>query len=79
MAKMTDDTLLKHPSPTRMMLRSMSRPSARIVSRRCAIITGEPYPGDEALDGWSQIVTSEVQGHGGMDTVRTIGRVHHQR
>ena len=67
MAKMTDDTLLKH-------LQSNEDDAAQYVEAigayRLASMREyyrEPYPGDEALDGWSQIVTSEVQ-----DTVEWI-------
>ena len=67
MAKMTDDTLLKH-------LQSNEDDAAQYVeaigATRLASMREyyrEPYPGDEALDGWSQIVTSEVQ-----DTVEWI-------
>ena len=67
MAKMTDDTLLKH-------LQSNEDDGAQYVeaigSARIASMHEyyrEPYPGDSELDGWSQIVTSEVQ-----DTVEWI-------
>lgn len=67
MAKMTDDTLLKH-------LQSNEDDAAQYVEAigayRLASMREyyrEPYPGDESLDGWSQIVTSEVQ-----DTVEWI-------
>lgn len=67
MAKMTDDTLLKH-------LQSNEDDAAQYVeaigATRLASMREyyrEPYPGDESLDGWSQIVTSEVQ-----DTVEWI-------
>lgn len=67
MAKMTDDTLLKH-------LQSNEDDAAQYVGQiggqRLASMREyyrEPYPGDEELDGWSQIVTSEVQ-----DTVEWI-------
>lgn len=61
MAKMTDDTLLKH-------LQANEDDAAQYVEAvgyaRLASMREyyrEPYPGDEELDGWSQIVTSEVQ------------------
>ncbi|MFN4121275.1 hypothetical protein [Acidovorax sp.] len=67
MAKMTDDTLLKH-------LQANEDDAAQYVEAvgyaRLASMREyyrEPYPGDEELDGWSQIVTSEVQ-----DTVEWI-------
>ena len=67
MAKMTDDTLLKH-------LQSNEDDAAQYVEAvgyaRLASMREyyrEPYPGDEELDGWSTIVTSEVQ-----DTVEWI-------
>ena len=67
MAKMTDDALLKH-------LKSNEDDGAQYVdaigSSRLASMREyhrEAYPGDEELDGWSQIVTSEVQ-----DTVEWI-------
>lgn len=67
MAKMTDDTLLKH-------LQSNEDDAAQYVGQvgaaRLASMREyyrEPYPGDAELDGWSQIVTSEVQ-----DTVEWI-------
>lgn len=67
MAKMNDDTLLKH-------LQSNEDDAAQYVEAvgyaRLASMREyyrEPYPGDEELDGWSQIVTSEVQ-----DTVEWI-------
>ena len=67
MAKMTDDALLKH-------LQSNEDDAAQYVGRvgeqRLASMREyyrEPYPGDAELDGWSQIVTSEVQ-----DTVEWI-------
>lgn len=67
MAKMTDDALLKH-------LQSNEDDAAQYVeavgySRLASMreYYREPYPGDEELDGWSQIVTSEVQ-----DTVEWI-------
>lgn len=67
MAKMTDDALLKH-------LQSNEDDGAQYVeaigfSRLASMreYYREPYPGDEELDGWSQIVTSEVQ-----DTVEWI-------
>ena len=67
MANMTDDTLLKH-------LQSNEDDAAQYVEAigayRLASMREyyrEPYPGDESLDGWSQIVTSEVQ-----DTVEWI-------
>ena len=67
MAKMTDDALLKH-------LQSNEDDAAQYVGhvgeQRLASMREyyrEPYPGDSELDGWSQIVTSEVQ-----DTVEWI-------
>jgi hypothetical protein len=67
MAKMTDDALLKH-------LQSNEDDGAQYVeavgySRLASMreYYREPYPGDEELDGWSQIVTSEAQ-----DTVEWI-------
>lgn len=67
MAKMTDDALLKH-------LQSNEDDAAQYVGQvgeqRLASMREyyrEPYPGDAELDGWSQIVTSEVQ-----DTVEWI-------
>ena len=67
MAKMTGDTLLKH-------LKSNEDDAAQYVdaigASRLASMREyhrEAYPGDEELDGWSQIVTSEVQ-----DTVEWI-------
>lgn len=67
MAKMTADTLLKH-------LQSNEDDAAQYVgaigdSRLASMreYYREPYPGDADLDGWSQIVTSEVQ-----DTVEWI-------
>ena len=67
MAKMTGDTLLKH-------LQSNEDDAAQYVeaigASRLASMREyyrEPYPGDSELDGWSQIVTSEVQ-----DTVEWI-------
>ena len=67
MAKMTGDTLLKH-------LQSNEDDAAQYVeaigASRLASMREyyrEPYPGDAELDGWSQIVTSEVQ-----DTVEWI-------
>lgn len=67
MAKMTDDTLLKH-------LQSNEDDAAQYVeaigATRLASMREyyrEPYPGDEELDGWSTIVTSEVQ-----DTVEWV-------
>ncbi len=67
MAKMTDDTLLKH-------LQSNEDDGAQYVeaigATRLASMREyyrEPYPGDESLDGWSTIVTSKVQ-----DTVEWI-------
>ncbi len=67
MAKMTDDALLKH-------LQSNEDDAAQYVGQvgeqRLASMREyyrEPYPGDEELDGWSKIVTSEVQ-----DTVEWI-------
>lgn len=67
MAKMTDDTLLKH-------LQINEDDAAQYVDtvgiQRLASMREyyrEPYPGDDALEGWSSIVTSEVQ-----DTVEWI-------
>lgn len=67
MAQMTDDALLKH-------LQSNEDDAAQYVGQvgeqRLASMREyyrEPYPGDSELDGWSQIVTSEVQ-----DTVEWI-------
>ena len=67
MAKMDDEALLKH-------LQSNEDDAAQYVEAvgyaRLASMREyyrEPYPGDEELDGWSQIVTSEVQ-----DTVEWI-------
>lgn len=67
MAKMTDDALLRH-------LQSNEDDGAQYVeaigATRLASMREyyrEPYPGDEALDGWSTIVTSKVQ-----DTVEWI-------
>ena len=67
MAQMTDDALLKH-------LQSNEDDAAQYVGQvgeqRLASMREyyrEPYPGDAELDGWSQIVTSEVQ-----DTVEWI-------
>lgn len=67
MAKMTDDALLKH-------LQSNEDDAAQYVEaigyKRLESMRDyyrEPYPGDEDLDGWSTIVTSEVQ-----DTVEWV-------
>lgn len=67
MAKMTDDALLKH-------LQSNEDDAAQYVEaigyKRLESMRDyyrEPYPGDEELDGWSTIVTSEVQ-----DTVEWV-------
>lgn len=67
MAKMTDDALLKH-------LQSNEDDAAQYVEaigyKRIESMRDyyrEPYPGDEELDGWSTIVTSEVQ-----DTVEWV-------
>lgn len=67
MAQMTDDALLKH-------LQSNEDDGAQYVDaigyRRIESMRDyyrEPYPGDEELDGWSTIVTSEVQ-----DTVEWV-------
>ncbi len=67
MAKTPDDALLKH-------LQSNEDDAAQYVGQvgeqRLASMREyyrEPYPGDAELDGWSQIVTSEVQ-----DTVEWI-------
>lgn len=67
MAKMTDDALLKH-------LQSNEDDAAQYVEaigyKRLESMRDyyrDPYPGDEELDGWSTIVTSEVQ-----DTVEWV-------
>lgn len=67
MVKMTDDALLKH-------LQSNEDDAAQYVEaigyKRLESMRDyyrEPYPGDEELDGWATIVTSEVQ-----DTVEWV-------
>lgn len=67
MAKMTDEALLKHlqanEDDAAQYVGSVG--DARVASMR--EYYREPYPGDAELDGWSTIVTSEVQ-----DTVEWI-------
>lgn len=67
MAKMSDDDLLRHLQLSEDAATDYGEAISRQREASLREYYREPYPGDEELEGWSRIVTSEVQ-----DTVEWI-------